>query len=105
MVRLFLTLSPAIPRLNLCPGISILATKLRTKTPAFSLISPSSSPKFQRTRFYSTGTRIYSLPNSENSNFDDNLVVLGIETSCDDTAAAVVSPFLLLVVTYCLNLH
>ncbi|XP_020883227.1 probable tRNA N6-adenosine threonylcarbamoyltransferase, mitochondrial isoform X2 [Arabidopsis lyrata subsp. lyrata] len=90
MVRLFLTLSPAIPRFNLFPGISILATKLRTKTPAFSLISPSSSPNFQRTRFYSIGTRIYySLPNSENSNFDDTLVVLGIETSCDDTAAAV----------------
>ncbi|CAA0377026.1 putative tRNA N6-adenosine threonylcarbamoyltransferase [Arabidopsis thaliana] len=101
MVRLFLTLSPAISRFNLYPGISILARnnnslrlqkhhKLKTKTPTFSLISPSSSPNFQRTRFYSTGTRISSLPYSENPNFDDNLVVLGIETSCDDTAAAVV---------------
>lgn len=103
MVRLFLTLPPAISRLNIYPGISILASnpslrlqkhqKLKTGTPTFSLISPSSSSNYQRTRFYSTGTRIASLPKSQNSNFDDNLVVLGIETSCDDTAAAVVSLF------------
>lgn len=103
MVRLFLTLPPAISRLSIYPGISILATnpslrlqkhhKLKTETTTFSLISPSSSSNYQRTRFYSTGTRIASLPKSQNSNFDDNLVVLGIETSCDDTAAAVVSLF------------
>ncbi|ESQ39158.1 hypothetical protein EUTSA_v10001427mg [Eutrema salsugineum] len=102
MVRLFLTLSPAIFRLNISPRISILATspslrlqkhqkhRLITKTHTFSPIAPSSSIKFHSTRFHSTGTRVYSLPKSENSKFDDNLVVLGIETSCDDTAAAVV---------------
>lgn len=107
MVRLFLTLSPAISRLNIYCGISILATyhhslrlqkhnKLKTKTPDFSLISPSASSNYQRTGFYSTGTRISSLPKSEISKFDDNLVVLGIETSCDDTAAAVVSSHLII---------
>ncbi|VVB03440.1 unnamed protein product [Arabis nemorensis] len=100
MVRLILTRSPAIFRLNIIPGISYLATssllqkkqrqKLKTKTQTFSLISPSSSSNFQRTRFYSTGARISFLPETESSKFDDNLVVLGIETSCDDTAAAVV---------------
>ncbi|XP_010506467.1 PREDICTED: LOW QUALITY PROTEIN: probable tRNA N6-adenosine threonylcarbamoyltransferase, mitochondrial [Camelina sativa] len=101
MVRLFFTLSPTISRFSIYPGISsVLAatnTSLRlrrqhhqfkTKTPTLPLASPSSSssPNFKRTRFYSTGARIFS-----NSNyFDDNLVVLGIETSCDDTAAAIV---------------
>ncbi|KAG2326217.1 hypothetical protein Bca52824_008945 [Brassica carinata] len=43
-----------------------------------------------RTRSCSTGTRVSSLPKIESSKLDDGLVVLGIETSCDDTAAAVV---------------
>ncbi|KAL1223594.1 putative tRNA N6-adenosine threonylcarbamoyltransferase [Cardamine amara subsp. amara] len=101
MVRLFLTLSPAISRLNIYPRISLLATyhhslrlqkhhKLKTETPTSSSISPSSSSNLQRKHFYSTGTRISCLTKSEISKFDDNLVVLGIETSCDDTAAAVV---------------
>ncbi|CAH2057893.1 unnamed protein product [Thlaspi arvense] len=102
MVRRFLTLSPAISRLNFNPRISFLAAspslglqkhynyKLKTKIPTISLISPSSALNFRRTRSYSTGTRVHSLPKSETSKFDDNLVVLGIETSCDDTAAAIV---------------
>lgn len=101
MVRLFHTLSPAISRLNFIhPRIFLAASpsirlqrnhvhnKLKPK------ISPSSSSKFQRTRAYSTTTRVSSLTKRESWKLDDDgLVVLGIETSCDDTAAAVVSPF------------
>lgn len=89
MVRLFLSLSPAISRLNIYPVISLLATyhhSLRLQKHSkltFSFISPSSSSNFQRKHFYSK---------SETSILDDKLVVLGIESSCDDTAAAVVSP-------------
>ncbi|CAN8318564.1 unnamed protein product [Cochlearia groenlandica] len=99
MVRLSLTLSPAILRLINFPGVSFLSTsssslRLRNhytiKTQTFSPISPSSPSGFQGKRLYSTGTRIFSIPKSEASKFDDNLIVLGIETSCDDTAAAIV---------------
>ncbi|KAF2605209.1 hypothetical protein F2Q70_00025046 [Brassica cretica] len=98
MVRLFHTLSPAISRLNfIYPRIFLTASpsiklqrnhvhnKLKPK------ISPSSSSNFQRTRAYSTTTRVSSLTKRESWKLDDDgLVVLGIETSCDDTAAAVV---------------
>ncbi|CAN7103418.1 unnamed protein product [Brassica rapa subsp. narinosa] len=97
MVRRFLTLSPAISRLNLNPGSFLAASpSLRLQRqnlkPKISLISSSSASTFQRTRAYTTRTRVSSsLPRSESWKLDDDgLVVLGIETSCDDTAAAVV---------------
>ncbi|CAN6995020.1 unnamed protein product [Brassica rapa subsp. trilocularis] len=97
MVRRFLTLSPVISRLNLNPGIFLAASpSLRLQRqnlkPKISIISPSSASTFQRTRAYTTRTRVSSsLPRSESWKLDDDgLVVLGIETSCDDTAAAVV---------------
>lgn len=96
MVRLFHTLSPAISRLGFLAASPSLRLqrhhfyKLKTK------ISPSSASNLQRTRAYSTGNRVSSLPKRESSKLDDDdgLVVLGIETSCDDTAAAVVSTHL-----------
>ncbi|CAH8330341.1 unnamed protein product [Eruca vesicaria subsp. sativa] len=99
MVRLFLTLSPAISRLSFLAAASPSLNRLQRHhfdklKPKISLISPSSSASnFQRTGS-SCSTRTIrvssSLPKSESSKLDDGLIVLGIETSCDDTAAAVV---------------
>ncbi|KAL0862251.1 hypothetical protein Bca101_041369 [Brassica carinata] len=93
MVRLFLTLSPAISRLSFLaasPSLRLQRHHFHKPKPKISMISPSSASNFQRTRSCSTGTRVSSLPRSKSSKLDDGLVVLGIETSCDDTAAAVV---------------
>ncbi|XP_010544638.1 PREDICTED: probable tRNA N6-adenosine threonylcarbamoyltransferase, mitochondrial [Tarenaya hassleriana] len=98
MVRQFLTLSPAISRLNVFPRNSLLSilpsrrlqkdhhTQQKLVSPTLSLVSSSSPVRC----FSSNGTRVPFLPSNEISKLDENLVVLGIETSCDDTAAAVV---------------
>ncbi|CAH8320057.1 unnamed protein product [Eruca vesicaria subsp. sativa] len=94
MVRLFLTLSPAISRLSFLaaasPSLRLQRHHFHKLKPKISLIAASN---FQRTgsSCSTRTTRVSSSqPKSESSKLDDGLIVLGIETSCDDTAAAVV---------------
>ena len=97
------TLSSTISRLNLLAELShnhhrtirffrTLSSKSRPHNSFYPLRSFKSS--FSSANFESTISNCSKALGS-NPVFNDNLVVLGIETSCDDTAAAVVSKTIL----------
>ncbi|GMI75841.1 glycoprotease 1 [Hibiscus trionum] len=97
MVSSLLTLPSTFSRLNLLPKSSILIPF------TYEALNSLKSHKQQRLRplnhpllyfpssFNSSATHFSTSRNPVSSkSFDDDLVVLGIETSCDDTAAAIV---------------
>ncbi|KAG5538583.1 hypothetical protein RHGRI_019234 [Rhododendron griersonianum] len=93
MVSLVPTIGSTISRLPFLPKLSFYFSfrALRTSKLPYRELTPTPSP-------LSSSSAVHSMSNSNSpkliaenpSNLSDNLVILGIETSCDDTAAAVV---------------
>ncbi|KAK9274407.1 hypothetical protein L1049_019221 [Liquidambar formosana] len=92
MVSFVLTLSSTFSRLNLLPKPSLVHTvralrTLQQRKPTWSLYNSSFKSISAQ---ISTSNLNSPKPHTENVGIGDDLVVLGIETSCDDTAASVV---------------
>ncbi|KAK9266967.1 hypothetical protein L1049_012636 [Liquidambar formosana] len=92
MVSFVLTLSSTFSRLNLLPKTSLVHTvralrTLQQRKPTWSLYNSSFKSISAQ---ISTSNLNSPKPHAENVGIGDDLVVLGIETSCDDTAASVV---------------
>ncbi|KAL4585863.1 hypothetical protein LXL04_010490 [Taraxacum kok-saghyz] len=97
MASLASTLSCTISRLNLFAELSLNHHSIRIYRTLSSKLRPMNSLYHRRvfkSSFPSTTIKSTTSNCSKNTSlkpvYDDNLVVLGIETSCDDTAAAVV---------------
>lgn len=94
MVSLVPTISSTISRLPFLPKPSFYFSfrALRTSKLPHRELTPTPSPLSSSSAVHSMSNSNSPKPITENpSNLSDNLVILGIETSCDDTAAAVVS--------------
>lgn len=99
MVGLVLSVSSTFSRLNLFLKpplpytLRTLRTQLRQQKPQPSWYFSSPSFNFISTSNSLSTTSNFDFPKTQNriSSTGDDLVVLGIETSCDDTAAAIVS--------------
>ncbi|XP_058224254.1 probable tRNA N6-adenosine threonylcarbamoyltransferase, mitochondrial isoform X2 [Rhododendron vialii] len=93
MVSLVPTIGSTISRLPFLPKPSIYFSfrALRTSKLPYRELTPTPSPLSSSSAVHSMSNSDSPKPIAENpSNLSDNLVILGIETSCDDTAAAVV---------------
>ncbi|KAE9460001.1 hypothetical protein C3L33_08094, partial [Rhododendron williamsianum] len=93
MVSLVPTIGSTISRLPFLPKPSFYFSfrALRTSKLPYRELTPTPSPLSSSSAVHSMSNSNSPKPIAENpSNLSDNLVILGIETSCDDTAAAVV---------------
>ncbi|KAI8545351.1 hypothetical protein RHMOL_Rhmol07G0033200 [Rhododendron molle] len=91
MVSLVPTIGSTISRLPFLPSFYFSFRALRTSKLPHRELTPTPSPLSSSSAVHSMSNSNSSKPIAENpSNLSDNLVILGIETSCDDTAAAVV---------------
>lgn len=84
-----------LPFSSLHTKLITLSSKHKLGKSQFQFIRTQLSANYSTTQFNSHKTQI---PNMQNG---DDLIILGIETSCDDTAAAVVSLLLLLLLLFC----